>query len=64
MTFDCDTLNVFRLNLIAFFVKRLMYVEEKDHWETCSTGFKTEIVSLFVHSFTLINNSLLSMLCT
>lgn len=46
MTFDCDTLNVLRLNLIAFFVKRLMYVEEKDHWETCSTGFKTEIVSL------------------
>lgn len=53
MTFDCDTLNVLRLNLIAFFVKRLMYVEEKDHWETCSTGFKIE--RLFHSLFTVLH---------
>lgn len=65
MTFDCDTLNVFRiLEFNSILCQTSMYVEERDQWETCSTGFKTEIVSLFVHSFTLINNSLLSMVCT
>lgn len=51
MTFDCDTLNVFRLNLIA--CQTSLYVEEKDYWETCSTGFKTE--RLFHSLFTVLH---------
>lgn len=43
MTFDCDTLNVFRiLEFNSILCQTSMYVEERDQWETCSTGFKTE----------------------
>lgn len=54
MTFDCDTLNVFRiLEFNSILCQTSMYVEEKDHWETCLTGFKTE--RLFHSLFTVLH---------